>query len=142
MAGLYIHIPFCKSRCIYCSFYSTTCHELMEPYVDALLLEMTMRAQQESPLIDTVYLGGGTPSQLPTGLLRKLFQHIYKVYDVSDSAEITIECNPDDVSRRAGDPAREPRQHGGTDFLRRTAALLAPQAHRTAGGRSRRPAAS
>ncbi len=98
MAGLYIHIPFCKSRCIYCSFYSTTCHELMEPYVDALLLEMTMRAQQESPLIDTVYLGGGTPSQLPTGLLRKLFQHIYKVYDVSDSAEITIECNPDDVS--------------------------------------------
>ena len=98
MAGLYIHIPFCKSRCIYCSFYSTTHHELMEAYVDALILEMTMRAKQDSPIIDTVYLGGGTPSQLPTKLLYRLFHYIYKVYNVSDNAEITIECNPDDIS--------------------------------------------
>ena len=101
MAGLYLHIPFCKSRCIYCGFYSTTFHDLMEEYVDALCREMSLRKEQwhRQPCpINTIYLGGGTPSQLSPALLHRLFHNIYKVYEVSADAEITIECNPDDIT--------------------------------------------
>ena len=97
MAGLYIHIPFCKSRCIYCAFYSTTLSGLQDDYVDALCREMDTH-----PFFGggcrSVYLGGGTPSQLSPTLLRRLLLYIYKVYRVADDAEVTIECNPDDVT--------------------------------------------
>ena len=95
MAGLYLHIPFCKSRCIYCGFYSTTDHDLRQRYVDALCREMEMRPSA-SP-VDTIYLGGGTPSQLDISQLRQLFIYINKVYGF-DAKEITIEINPDDVT--------------------------------------------
>ena len=99
MAGLYIHIPFCASRCIYCGFYSTTHLDLRQRYVEAVCREMTIRSL---PLdiwrsIDTIYLGGGTPSQLTVEQLRLLFIYINKVYG-SSAQEITIECNPDDVT--------------------------------------------
>lgn len=102
MAGIYIHIPFCKSRCVYCDFYSTTSLEQRQRYVDALCKEMVMCGSSSSFLeemgsIKTIYLGGGTPSQLMVEQLRQLFIYINKVYDVMPSAEITIECNPDDV---------------------------------------------
>ena len=97
MAGLYIHIPFCKSRCIYCAFYSTTQHEWMDEYVDAICQEMQLRNTPPSTL-HTIYLGGGTPSQLSPTLLRRLFHNIYKVYEVAADAEITMECNPDDIT--------------------------------------------
>ena len=97
MAGLYIHIPFCKSRCIYCAFYSTTLHEMMDDYVDALCQEMELRRTPHSSL-HTIYLGGGTPSQLSPTQLRRLFNNIYKVYEVEADAEITMECNPDDIT--------------------------------------------
>ncbi|MBO6288508.1 MAG: radical SAM family heme chaperone HemW [Prevotella sp.] len=97
MAGLYIHIPFCKSRCIYCAFYSTTLSGLQDDYVDALCREMDTH-----PFFGggcrSVYIGGGTPSQLSPTLLRRLLLYIYKVYRVADDAEVTIECNPDDVT--------------------------------------------
>ena len=96
MAGLYIHIPFCASRCIYCGFYSTTHQELQERYVNALCREMRLRPAPHE-VIETIYLGGGTPSQLSFGRLSRLLSYIYKVYEVSPSAEVTIECNPDDV---------------------------------------------
>ena len=96
MAGIYIHIPFCASRCIYCGFYSTTQHDLQQRYVDAICKEMQTR--HDSAHYDTVYLGGGTPSQLPGNLLRQIFLYINKVYEVSPTAEVTIECNPDDVT--------------------------------------------
>jgi len=92
MAGLYIHIPFCKSRCIYCGFYSTTAIALRQPYIDALCQEMADRA---SDSIGTIYLGGGTPSQLTAEQLEQLFIYINKVYN---SIEVTIEVNPDDVT--------------------------------------------
>jgi oxygen-independent coproporphyrinogen-3 oxidase len=95
MAGLYIHIPFCKSRCIYCGFYSTVGLELRQKYVDALCKEMAMRKTEER--IQTIYLGGGTPSQLTSNQLRQLFYNIYKVYG-DEAEEVTIECNPDDVT--------------------------------------------
>ncbi len=95
MAGLYIHIPFCARRCIYCGFYSTTLLGERQRYVDALCREMTLRP--ERPEIGTIYLGGGTPSTLSHGQLRQLFRHIYKRYSISPTAEITIEMNPDDI---------------------------------------------
>lgn len=95
MKSLYIHIPFCQSRCIYCGFYSTTLLALRDEYVAAVAREMTMREPGSD--IGTVYLGGGTPSQLSTGQLRTLLYNINKVYNVMSDAEITIECNPDDI---------------------------------------------
>ncbi len=95
MAGLYLHIPFCKSRCIYCGFYSTVDLEWRRQYVDAVCREMEMRPSEET--VTTVYLGGGTPSQLGVRLLRRLFRQIRKVYRL-DLEEVTVECNPDDVT--------------------------------------------
>ena len=99
MAGLYIHIPFCSSRCVYCGFFSTTRLEQRQAYVEALGHEMRLRSGDSiSSRIDTVYLGGGTPSQLTGEQLQQLFLYINNVYDVSPQAEVTIECNPDDVN--------------------------------------------
>lgn len=113
MAGLYIHIPFCKSRCIYCGFYSTTHTNLKQKYVDSLCGEIKLRAEEISNsknkknfgsfvnnklLIDTIYFGGGTPSQLEENQLIQLFNNINDKFAISPSAEITIECNPDDIT--------------------------------------------
>ena len=100
MAGIYIHIPFCKSRCIYCGFYSTTRLELRQQYVDALCQEMETHPfpLPEGMGIDTIYLGGGTPSQLTISQLKQIFDTLYIYNKVEKDAEITIECNPDDVT--------------------------------------------
>ena len=112
MAGLYIHIPFCASRCIYCGFYSTTSLKLRQQYVDAVCREMILRRERSSIKgtgsltdISTIYLGGGTPSQLTPEQLRQLFLYINKVYNlpsplggVGVGLEATIEMNPDDVT--------------------------------------------
>jgi len=107
MAGLYIHIPFCASRCIYCGFYSTTLLDLQDRYIDAVCREMELRKQEfitqhptPYPELPTIYLGGGTPSQLSAKNLQKLFYNINKVYGPfpKDPIEITMECNPDDLS--------------------------------------------
>lgn len=102
MAGLYIHIPFCESRCIYCGFYSTTSLKLRDTYVDALCKEMGLRPLAseigESNKIETIYLGGGTPSQLSGEQLMRLFDCIKRYIGNSIPQEITMECNPDDVS--------------------------------------------
>ena len=96
MTGIYIHIPFCASRCIYCAFYSTTSLDLRQRYVDAVCDEMSMRAVHNN--ITTIYLGGGTPSQLSMTQLRQIFDALYKYKNVAADAEVTIEVNPDDVS--------------------------------------------
>ena len=103
MAGLYIHIPFCESRCIYCGFYSTTSLKLRDDYIDALCKEMSLRPIQQElgkgGTIQTIYLGGGTPSQLNQGQLLRLFECItnYSIGD-NNNREITMECNPDDIT--------------------------------------------
>jgi len=99
MQGLYIHIPFCKSRCIYCGFFSTTKLDLRQQYVDALCQEMKMRCQGAEN-ISTIYLGGGTPSQLTTDQLRQILHRAYIFNKVEKDAEVTIEVNPDDVTER------------------------------------------
>ena len=102
MAGLYIHIPFCASRCIYCGFYSTTKTNLQDKYVEALCKEMDLRRNElisANQNINTIYIGGGTPSQLSLANITKIFTHIYDVWGPRvDTEEVTIECNPDDIT--------------------------------------------
>jgi oxygen-independent coproporphyrinogen-3 oxidase len=99
MAGIYIHIPFCKTRCIYCDFYSSTQTALKEQYVDALCRELETRKsylQGESPA--TIYFGGGTPSLLTAGNFERIFDTLDRVYNLEACQEITLEANPDDLS--------------------------------------------
>ena len=99
MAGLYIHVPFCKSRCIYCGFYSTTALSLRDAYVKSLCREMEMRGRNVMfHHLSTIYIGGGTPSQLSTVHLHDIFNCIDDVFHVDEDAEITLECNPDDIT--------------------------------------------
>ncbi len=93
MAGIYIHIPFCKSRCIYCGFYSTTGLALSQRYVDAVCHERQLRKDEITEPVETIYLGGGTPSQLTPAQLEQLFQTLPR-----GAQEVTIEVNPDDVT--------------------------------------------
>ena len=93
MAGLYIHIPFCKSRCVYCGFYSTVNMELRQRYVDAVCREWLMRRAELTEPADTIYIGGGTPSQLNAEQLRQVLAALPPA-----EAEVTIEVNPDDVT--------------------------------------------
>ncbi|MBQ0048864.1 MAG: radical SAM family heme chaperone HemW [Bacteroidales bacterium] len=100
MPSVYVHIPFCQSRCIYCDFYSTTSLSLQERYVDALLKEMEGRKGEWPQRARTlsIYIGGGTPSTLPPYLLQRLLEHIIALFPIEKDAEITVEANPDDVS--------------------------------------------
>ena len=101
MAGIYIHIPFCRSRCIYCGFYSTTALSLRQRYVEAVCRETRDRSQEAG--VWSIYLGGGTPSQLTIPQLHQIFDAIYKYNKVADDAEVTIEMNPDDVTEAFAD---------------------------------------
>ncbi len=97
MTGIYIHIPFCASRCIYCGFYSTTLVSRQDEYTAAVCREMELR--RNAGTIGSVYIGGGTPSQLSAANLRRLFLYINNVYSPDwDGIEVTMECNPDDVT--------------------------------------------
>ncbi len=100
MAGIYIHVPFCKTRCIYCDFYSTTRSELKEQYIQMLCREIVMRREylQGEP-VETVYFGGGTPSQLTVADFEALFTAIESTYGLDHCQEITLEANPDDLTR-------------------------------------------
>lgn len=98
MAGLYIHVPFCARRCVYCDFYSNTDRSLVAPYIEALIREMELREDYlNGEAIETIYLGGGTPSLLREADLDRLFKAIDRLYGLGDAKEITIEGNPDDL---------------------------------------------
>jgi len=95
---LYIHIPFCKTRCIYCSFFSSTNKNLKQKYIDALCLEINQRRDYlPDNQLDTIYFGGGTPSLLLISELEKIFEAINQNFIIKKDAEITIEANPDDL---------------------------------------------
>ena len=99
--GLYIHIPFCHAKCAYCDFYSMSGadDELKQRYVDALLLQMEdYAAACRDYKIDTVFIGGGTPTTLPVKTMGELIDGIYRHFDVSRKAEFTMEANPATVS--------------------------------------------
>lgn len=92
MSGIYVHVPFCQSRCIYCGFYSTTHMELRQRYVDALCREYHLRRDYIDLPPTTIYIGGGTPSVLTERQLEQLFEIL------GGAEEVTLECNPDDVT--------------------------------------------
>jgi len=107
MAGIYIHVPFCKSRCIYCDFYSTTALALRQRYVDALCREYALRRTYINERVRTIYIGGGTPSMLSADQLRQVFTALAGEQGgevmpernaVVQADEVTLECNPDDVT--------------------------------------------
>lgn len=99
MAGIYIHIPFCKQRCRYCAFYSSTLYNIKEEYVKALCRELQERRHYiGNETVETIYIGGGTPSTLTIGQLRTICDTVYSTYPVGSNPEITIECNPDDMT--------------------------------------------
>ena len=101
MSGIYVHIPFCKSRCTYCGFYSTTFIEHRQRYVDALCREYDMRRNYITLQPSTIYVGGGTPSVLTESQLEQLFNTLGNIASkpcISQPEEVTLECNPDDVT--------------------------------------------
>ena len=111
--GIYVHIPFCRSKCEYCDFYSipgARSRDLMDRYLDAVILHIREAAQGAAGYeVDTVYFGGGTPSFFGAGGLAKIFAEIDRRFDVSRDAEVSLEANPDSVTlpmlmrlRRAG----------------------------------------
>ena len=95
--GLYLHIPFCKAKCIYCDFYSLPhAEDRMDAYTDALCAHLTEAAPNAaSHTVDTIYFGGGTPSYLGEKRLCKILKTVQKRYHISRDAEITLEANPD-----------------------------------------------
>ena len=106
--GLYIHVPFCRSRCGYCDFYSTTNTDAQERWVAAVLSEAELRSGSNGPC-DTVYIGGGTPSLLSPESLGRTLAGLRRRLPVADAAGVTLEVNPDDVER---DLVRAWRDHG------------------------------
>ena len=101
--GLYIHIPFCKSKCHYCDFYSVTQAGpgLMDRYLEALCMHIREAgAQAPNYIVDTVYFGGGTPSFFGAEALSAVLSAVRKAFRVSSTAEITFEANPDSVDLR------------------------------------------
>lgn len=98
MSGIYIHIPFCKKRCHYCDFFSSTHEDVKKKYVDTLCKEASLRRNWLQDAPETLYIGGGTPSQLTSDEIRLLFSNLKETSDLSNLKEVTFEANPDDIS--------------------------------------------
>lgn len=98
MYGIYIHIPFCKQACHYCDFHFSTSLKKKRELVDALCQELILRKDELNGEVQTIYLGGGTPSLLSEDELHQIFDTILSNYKVAANAEITLEANPDDLS--------------------------------------------
>lgn len=101
MAGLYIHIPFCKQACHYCDFHFSTNLHLMEVMMDSITVELKLRKDYlKGEAVDTVYFGGGTPSLVPAESLGKILDQIAQLFP-SRKQEVTLEANPDDLNPQA-----------------------------------------
>jgi oxygen-independent coproporphyrinogen-3 oxidase len=96
-AGIYIHVPFCRKRCPFCDFAITTDLANMAAYLDALEREMDLRSESWDLPFDTVYLGGGTPSVLETGMIARILEGVRRRFRVEAGAEVTLEVNPGDL---------------------------------------------
>ncbi len=100
MAGIYIHIPFCKQACFYCNFHFSTSLKLKNDFVAALLKEIDFRKEYlQNELVETIYFGGGTPSLLLETDLQFILQKLDCTFNISKTAEITLEANPDDITK-------------------------------------------
>jgi oxygen-independent coproporphyrinogen-3 oxidase len=100
MAGIYIHIPFCKQACHYCDYHFSTSLKKKDALINALTKELELRKDEfKNKVVETIYFGGGTPSLLTNSELQFIIDSVYKNYTVSDDPEITLEANPDDLTK-------------------------------------------
>ena len=99
MAGIYVHIPYCKKACHYCNFHFSVSLKNKNDFIAALLKEMELQKNylQQEP-VTTVYFGGGTPSLLEEKDLQTIFERLHSSFNISSHAEITLEANPDDIT--------------------------------------------
>ncbi len=97
MAGIYIHIPFCKQACNYCDFHFSTSLQYVDEMTDAICKEIVMKKNRITEQVGSIYFGGGTPSLLPEKSLEKIFNTLTSNFSIASDAEITIETNPDDL---------------------------------------------
>lgn len=98
MAGIYIHIPFCRKACHYCNFHFSTSFQQKDAIIRALLKEIDLQiGYLEDPTIDTIYFGGGTPSAVPGNDIGQIILHIRDHFNLNPDAEITLEANPEDI---------------------------------------------
>lgn len=98
MAGIYIHVPFCRAKCVYCNFFSVATKKYQKEFTKAMVKEISTSDQGfKSQVINTLYIGGGTPSMLEKAMLQELMQALHSTFVVDATAEITLEANPDDI---------------------------------------------
>jgi oxygen-independent coproporphyrinogen III oxidase len=110
MAGIYIHIPFCRRKCYYCDFYKTVNTSLTPKFIEALKTEIVQRKNYlENEPVETIYFGGGTPSVLTRNEIVEILNTLHRHFTISPNVEITFEANPDDLS---GDYLKEIYQAG------------------------------
>ena len=99
MAGIYIHVPFCKQACVYCNFHFSTSMKLKNDFIQALLREISLRKNYlQNENIETIYFGGGSPSLLDAAELELIFDRLRENFKIDSNAEITLEANPDDIT--------------------------------------------
>lgn len=99
MASIYIHIPYCKQRCVYCDFHFSIIQKDKLEMLKCIKIEIANRKDYlNNELIDTLYFGGGTPSILEKSEIKGILKHLHNTFKISTNAEITIECNPDDLT--------------------------------------------
>jgi len=99
MAGIYIHIPFCKQACHYCDFHFSTSMKRKDELLAAICSEIQLRKSEISSAIKTIYFGGGTPSLLNKEEIDLLIAEVYRNFDVEENIEISLEANPDDLTK-------------------------------------------
>ena len=97
MAGIYVHIPFCKQSCYYCNFHFSTSDKKRGEVLNAIENEIAQKARYSDEKISTIYFGGGTPSILDVKQINSIINKIYQEFNVEENAEITLEANPDDL---------------------------------------------
>jgi oxygen-independent coproporphyrinogen-3 oxidase len=101
MAGIYLHIPFCKQACNYCNFHFSTSLKLKDEVLKAIMHELEMqRHYLNGAPVETIYFGGGTPSLLSSGEIQRLCEHIFTHFPVDNLKECTLEANPDDLTTK------------------------------------------
>ncbi|WP_177762812.1 radical SAM family heme chaperone HemW [Flavobacterium sp. I3-2] len=98
MAGIYIHIPFCKQACHYCDFHFSTTMKKKDEMIAALIHEIHLRKNEINEPVETIYFGGGTPSVLSNAEIDAILETIFSLFDVVENPEITLEANPDDLN--------------------------------------------
>ena len=99
MSGIYIHIPYCKQACHYCNYHFSTSLNNKESVINSMLKEIEIKSVGSNDIIQTIYFGGGTPSFFDTKEINKIINSIFEKFQISENPEITLEANPDDLSK-------------------------------------------